>query len=91
MSALAVLGIGIILLGLIFAKPATPARPDNILHPDECVDISGELAASEVPCSGPHDAVVTVLVPFGGTCPGGTERYRDRQGMGDACVVRVAQ
>lgn len=89
MAVLATLGVGVIVIGLIFSKPGTPAEPDNILRSADCVVLGPQLDAAEVACSGPHDAVVRVLVPFDGTCPNGTEGYRDRQGMGTACVVRV--
>ena len=89
MAFLATIGIGIIVAGLIFAKPATTPAPDNILRSADCVDIGPALDAAEVLCEGPHDAVVRALVPFGDTCPGDTEGYRDRQGMGTACVSRV--
>jgi hypothetical protein len=90
MAVLASLGIGVMVLGLIFSKPTVPAAPDNILRSADCVELSTQLDAAEVSCAGEHDAVVRVLIPFGDTCPGGTEPYRDRQGMGTACVVRVS-
>jgi hypothetical protein len=33
--------------------------------------------------------LVRSLVPFDQQCPTGTESYRDRQGMGNACVERA--
>jgi len=89
MAVLATLGMGVIVLGLIFAKPSVPAEPDNILRSADCVVLGPQLDAAEVSCSEPHDAVVDRLVPFGETCSSGTEAFRDRQGMGTACVVRV--
>jgi hypothetical protein len=89
MLVLATLGVGVVVLGLIFTKPSQEPAPDNLLRPADCVDIGPELDATEVLCSGPHDAVVQQLVPFGETCAAGSEGYRDRQGMGTACVVRV--
>ena len=89
MAFLTSIGIAVIIAGLIFAKPAPPQEPDNILRSADCVDLGPQLDAAEVTCSGPHDAVVDALVPFGDTCPRDTEPYRDRQGMGTACVVRV--
>jgi hypothetical protein len=54
------------------------------------VTLTPSLEAVEVLCSQPYDAVVRVLVPFDQQCPTGTESFRDRQGMGTACVERVA-
>jgi hypothetical protein len=89
MAVLATLGIGVIVLGLIFSTPQPPSEPDNILRASDCVVLGPQLDAAEVACTAPHDAVVAQLIPFGDTCRSGTEGYRDRQGMGTACVVRV--
>lgn len=89
MAVLLALGMGVIVIGLIFSKPGETPAPDNILRASDCVVLGPQLDASEVLCDEPHDAVVRTLVPFGDACPSGTEGYRDRQGMGTACVVRV--
>lgn len=86
------LGIGaiaLLVIGRLFTSPGDPAVPDNILRSGDCVALSVTLEASEVRCDGPHDATVQSLIPFDQECPTGTESYRDRQGMGNACVVRV--
>jgi hypothetical protein len=44
---------------------------------------------SELACADPHDGTVEQLIPFDATCPYDLAGYRDRQGMGIACV-RVA-
>lgn len=89
MGVLLALGVGFVLVGLVLGGDREPAAPDNILRPGDCVTLSPTLEAAEVRCDGPHDATVQVLVPFDQTCPTGTEPYRDRQGMGTACVVRI--
>jgi hypothetical protein len=89
MGVLLALGVGFVLVGVILGGDQEPAAPDNILRPGDCVTLSPTLEAAEVRCDGPHDATVQVLVPFDQTCPTGTEPYRDRQGMGTACVVRL--
>lgn len=78
-------GIAVVLIGAAFTKPADPAQPDGLLRAGDCVALG--LDASEVPCTGPYDAVVRSLVPFDQQCPADTQPYRDRQGMGTACVV----
>ena len=85
---MAAAGIGIVLIGAMFTDPADPAVPDGILRAGDCVVVGSTLDVAEVRCDGAHDAVVQSLVPFDRTCPTGTERFRDRQGMGNACVVR---
>lgn len=86
--SMAVLGVLVVLVGAALTEPTEPGAPDGILRAGDCVAI--DLDADEVACSAPHDAVVEVLIPFDQTCPADTEPIRDRQGMGVACVVRVA-
>ena len=75
-------------IGLSFVSTeSAEAPPDQLLQAGSCVVIDDTDAVSEVSCTGEHDAVVRQLVAFDRTCPTGTETYRDRQGMGLACVV----
>lgn len=86
---MAVVGsIGVLLLSL-FAQPTKPQPVDNLLNPGSCVVVEPGEVAREVTCTGVHDAVVRVLVPFDARCPTDTSSLRDRQGMGWACVDRV--
>jgi len=78
---------GVLLLNAV-SQPAAPSGPDGLLSGGSCVVIDTTQAAVEVPCSEPHDAVVQQLIGFDMTCPTDTEAFRDRQGMGVACVVR---
>lgn len=89
MGAMAVAGVALVVVAHVFTGPQVESVPDGILRTADCVVLSATLEASEVACSGAHDAVVSVLVPFDATCPSDTEAYRDRQGMGIACVQRV--
>lgn len=88
--AMGVLAIGVVVVAAVLTDPPAPAPIDNILRPGDCVVLTPTLEAAESACTGTYDARVRVLVPFDQTCPNGTEAYRDRQGMGTACVVRVA-
>jgi hypothetical protein len=88
--AIVVGGAAVILIFGSMTRPAPEEPMNNIIHSGSCVTIDvrrGEVAQAS--CRGPHDAVVEELVEFGAPCPQGTESYRDRQGRGDACVVRV--
>ena len=87
MAALASVGVLLVVVGVITYDPPPPTAPDGILRAGDCVDLTATLEAVEVQC-GTHDAVVDRLVPFDQVCPADTEGYRDRQGMGIACVVR---
>jgi molecular chaperone DnaJ len=79
--------IGVLLLNAV-SQPSAPTGPDGLLSGGSCVVIDASQAAVEVPCNEPHDAVVQQLIGFDMTCPTDTEAFRDRQGMGVACVTR---
>jgi hypothetical protein len=76
-----ILGVG------AFTDPGEPTPIDNVIRVGSCVEIdSVRLEAAEVACTDPHDGLVERLVPFDATCPFDLVGYRDRQGMGTACV-----
>lgn len=76
----------IVIMG-IFTEQGPPAPVDNIIRVGSCVALDRQLLeAREVSCDGPHDGEVGQMVPFDASCPAGTEAYRDRQGLGLACV-----
>ncbi len=84
------LGVAAVVAVGAFVDPAAPGPVDNLIQAGSCVvldEVRNE--ATEVPCDSPHDATVERLVPFDAVCPSATESYRDRQGMGQACVRRV--
>lgn len=85
-----VCGSLVVVILSLFSSPQPPGAPDNILQGGSCVNIDAGEAAFEVNCDQPHMAVVQKLVPFDAVCPMDTELYRDRQGMGNACVKRIA-
>ena len=86
MGALALLGVGFVVLGVVTAGDPKPAVVDNLLRPGDCVVFEANGDAAERLCTEPHDGVVEVLLADGGRCPDGTEPHRDRQGLGTACV-----
>ena len=88
MLAVAAAGAVVVLVLHAFSSPAVPGAPDQLLSSGSCVVISTDLLASEVSCDAPHDAVVSQLIATDRICPTDTEPFRDRQGMGIACVVR---
>jgi hypothetical protein len=85
----AAVGAGAVLTFASLREPEQPARPDNVLQPGSCVAIEANEDAREVACTGAAgEQVVQQLVPLDGACPPGVSAYRDRQGMGYACVTR---
>jgi molecular chaperone DnaJ len=83
------IGAAIVLAAAALREEAPPPRPDNVLEPGSCVAIEANEDAREVTCPGePDDLVVDQVVPLDGVCPAGLSAYRDRQGLGYACVSR---
>lgn len=89
MLIIAAVGVVAVLIVGIFSDPGEEPPPDQLLNSGSCVTIESDQTVREVRCSDPHDAVVRQLIGFDMTCPGQTQPYRDRQGMGTACVVPV--
>ena len=80
----------ILIVGAL-TSPGEPAPIDNVIRPGSCVAIDAvRLEVDEVACTEPHDGTVEQVVPFDSRCPSGLEGYRDRQGMGIACVKSVS-
>ena len=86
--AVIVLGT-ILILGLgAFSQSNEPAPIDNVLRVGSCVAINEiQQEAYEVSCADVHAGVVQQIIPFDAVCPYPLTAYRDRQGMGQACVA----
>ena len=85
----AVIGAAVVLVAASLTEEQPPPRPDNVLEPGSCVAIEANEDAREVTCAGEaDDLVVDRVVPLDGVCPVGLSAYRDRQGLGYACVTR---
>jgi molecular chaperone DnaJ len=80
--------IGVVVLAQ-FTEPGEPPGPDAIIGVGSCVAIEPDNSVREVACVGDPatDIVVEAFVPFDARCPGATLPYRDRQGMGVACIA----
>ena len=85
---LTIIGIGtaILIVLHILGDPMPERGIDGLISSGSCVDFDEVGAAFEVPCSGPHQAVVRELVPFDSPCDSDTTQARDRQGMGTVCI-----
>ncbi len=90
MSVIAIIGVAAVLLVGIFSDPGEEAPPDQLLQAGSCVLIEDDQSVREVSCSAEHDGVVRQLIGFDMTCPGESQPFRDRQGMGTACVIPVS-
>jgi hypothetical protein len=76
----------IVLIARGMTDPPPPGIPDQLLESGSCVVVGTDRLAVEVSCGGPHDYVVVQFIPLDRKCPADTETFRDRQGMGIACV-----
>ncbi|WP_420453427.1 J domain-containing protein [Ilumatobacter sp.] len=83
-SALAIVAIVVLAQ---FTEPGEPSGPDGILRNGDCVEIMANNDAREIACTGTDDLVVRQFITPDATCSTGYTRYRDRQGMGYACVA----
>ncbi len=84
---IATIGITFVIVNAALAEPDPIVPPDNLLEPGSCVSIEDNGDAREVVCNGVNEGVVKAFIALDATCPVGTERHRDRQGMGIACVI----
>ena len=85
-SILAIGVVGVLAID-VMSGPVVPTKPDGLLQSGSCVVVDSNKLAIEVGCEVDHYGVVRQLIGFDMTCPSDTEAIRDRQGMGQACVV----
>ena len=85
---LTIIGIGaaILIVLHLLGDPMPERGIDGLISSGSCIDFDEVGAAFEVPCNGPHQAVVRELVPFDSPCDSDTTQARDRQGMGTVCI-----
>jgi molecular chaperone DnaJ len=84
---MAAVGATVVLVGAALYEPGSDAPPDNVLQPGSCVVVEPNRDAREVNCSGAADELEVVsIVAVDERCPDGLAAYRDRQGLGMACV-----
>jgi hypothetical protein len=83
----AIVGSAVILAASIFTDPPGTEPPDGILRIGSCVEIEANTDVREVACTNSDaDIVVELFVPMGATCPGSLGAFRDRLGLGTACI-----
>lgn len=83
----AVVGSAVILTASFFTDPPGTEPPDGILRIGSCVEIEANNDVREVACTNSDaDVVIELFLPMGATCPGGLGAFRDRLGLGTACI-----
>jgi hypothetical protein len=89
-AVIGVLSIAAVVAASITSEPTPPPPVDNVLRQGDCVSIDETLGVlTEVECLQPNEGKVQIVVNFDNDCPTGTERYREPQGLGWACILRV--
>lgn len=85
---LSLVAVGALLILILhsISSPSIQQGPDSLIQSGSCVAFDSTQAVYEVSCDGPHDGVVRQLIGFDRTCSSDTFGYRDRQGMGIACL-----
>jgi hypothetical protein len=87
MLVAAVVGSAVILTASVFTDPPGTEPPDGILRIGSCVAIEANTDVREVACTNTDtDVVIELFLPMGATCPGGLGAFRDRLGLGTACI-----
>jgi hypothetical protein len=81
------IGAVLVLVAHAMTTSSAPRPIDQLLSSGSCVNIDSSLSAVEVSCTEPHDAVVEQLIAFDRSCPLEMGQFKDRQGMGVACVL----
>ena len=82
-----VIGAALVLVAHAMTSPSVPRPIDQLLTSGSCVNIDSSLSAVEISCTQPHDAVVEQLIAIDRSCPLEMGQFKDRQGMGVACVL----
>ena len=85
---LSLVAVGALLILILHSSssPSIQQGPDSLIQSGSCVAFDLTQAVYEVSCDGPHDGVVRQLIGFDRTCSSDTFGYRDRHGMGIACL-----
>ena len=85
---LSLVAVGALLILILHSSssPSIQQGPDSLIQSGSCVAFDLTQAVYEVSCDGPNDGVVRQLIGFDRTCSSDTFGYRDRQGMGIACL-----
>ena len=85
---LSLVAVGALLILFLHSTASSNIQqgPDSLIQSGSCVAFDSTQAVYEVSCDGPNDGVVRQLIGFDRTCSSDTFGYRDRQGMGIACL-----
>ncbi|MCB0965858.1 MAG: J domain-containing protein [Ilumatobacter sp.] len=86
MAVAAVVGSVAIVASAALVDAPQDEPPDGILRVGSCVAVETNTDVREIACSAEAELVVRLVIPTDATCPAAYLPYRDRLGLGTACV-----
>lgn len=86
MAVAAVIGAVVILASAALIESPEEEPPDGILRIGSCVAVEANTDVREIACGPDAELVVRLVIPTDATCPAAYLGYRDRLGLGTACV-----
>ena len=86
MAVAAVIGTIVIIASAALIDSPEDEPPDGILRIGSCVAVEANTDVREIACGPEAELVVRLVIPTDATCPAAYLGYRDRLGLGTACV-----
>ena len=86
MAVAAVVGAVVIIASAALIESPEDEAPDGILRIGSCVEVEANTDVREIACGPEAELVVRLVIPTDATCPAAYLAYRDRLGLGTACV-----
>lgn len=86
MAVAAVIGAVVIVASAALIESPEDEPPDGILRIGSCVAVEANNDVREIACGPEAELVVRLVIPTDATCPAAYLAYRDRLGLGTACV-----
>ena len=86
MAVAAVVGAVVIIASAALIESPEEEPPDGILRIGSCVAVEANNDVREIACGPEAELVVRLVIPTDATCPAAYLAYRDRLGLGTACV-----
>lgn len=89
MAIAAVVGSVVIIASAALIEAPEDEPPDGILRVGSCVAVEANTDVREIACGPEAELVVRLVIPTSATCPPAYLAYRDRLGLGRACVEPI--
>ena len=86
MAIATIVGAIVIIASAALIESPEEEPPDGILRIGSCVAVEENTDVREIACGPEAELVVRLVIPTEATCPAAYLAYRDRLGLGTACV-----